>query len=351
VPPGSADEAFCELARGAAEYRKGDIAAAAIRLERLSQNTKSDRWILQFPGRILLAMAQQRHGEQAKARATLAESDSLWASAAPASVSAAGPEWHDWLMCQILRREAEELIVRGKRSASEVPKNWKPWTDDAEMCAIHGETNLFKGKRREAAEAFVRAVALNPNDLWLSYKTAPLLALADSVAYESHRRHLLDRWGNADDAQTCERVSKACLLRPWSGEDLDRAARLAERAVRAINPGQELVPFLELAAALAEYRKGAFAEAERRLDVLIARGEPQWNVTVPAWSLLALTRHQLGKSGAAQQALAHAADRWKSLSVHLNSSNPNAWHDLLIGEVLYREADETVTANHTSSEK
>jgi tetratricopeptide (TPR) repeat protein len=341
-PPDKTEGRFCQLARGTAEYRKGDFAAAAEHLGGVVRDGKEAWWGLRSPAHSVLAMAQQRRGEPDEARATLAQESELWERDAPGSAASAGTHWHDWLMCRVLRREAEEVVLRGNAAASDVPGDWPPLPDDdGPSWAARGREHLRAGRPGAAAEAFVRAVARRPDDMWLSYQTAALLASVDPAAYDRHRRELLGRWGDAADPQTAERVSKACLLRPAAGADLDRAVRLAERAEVSLPDDEWLAPFVELARALAEYRRGAFAAAEQRLDGLLAAGKATWNVNAPGWSVLALARHRLGRPGA-REALDRATGLLGGGPVRVNRGAGDGGQDRLIAEVLHREAEEAI---------
>ena len=59
----------------------------------------------------LLAMAHHRLGQAEAARAALADARAtLTKMPDPAKGQPFGNDWHDWLICQILYREAEELL-------------------------------------------------------------------------------------------------------------------------------------------------------------------------------------------------------------------------------------------------
>ncbi len=96
----------------AADYRAGRFEAAAQRLRSLrAMDSSTDRPPI-LTGRLILAMACQRLGRTAEARREL-----FSASEEITRDLGAGREippfgyWHDWLRIQLLRREAEALIL------------------------------------------------------------------------------------------------------------------------------------------------------------------------------------------------------------------------------------------------
>jgi tetratricopeptide (TPR) repeat protein len=100
---------------GAAHYRAGHFDEAIKWLEesiaaRTSGFISADRYSLQ--NRLFLAMAQERLGHTAQARAILAEVQGFWqrieAAKTDGAVSAPAV---DWLPMQVLRREAEAMIL------------------------------------------------------------------------------------------------------------------------------------------------------------------------------------------------------------------------------------------------
>jgi serine/threonine protein kinase/Tfp pilus assembly protein PilF len=349
-PPGDNSYEFGQLARAMVAYRNGDSAAAAKRLAPLVDEGKSHWWGLECPALLVLAMARHGSGRADEARATLKREAESWHRNAPATPAAAGEAWHDWLTCRILRGEAEEVVLKGNAAASRAPRDWRPLPDDWETWTGRGRDLLAAGRLREAGEAFARAAELCPHDQWLSYQTAALLAAAgDDATFDRHRHAMLGRWGDAADTLTAERVGKACLLRPASGQDLERAVELTEWAERSLKRTDWLVPYVELVRGLAEYRQGAFDAAERRLERLVGEGEPPWNVAGPAWSTLALVRFRQGKSDAAREALRRATDILQAIAPGMRDPDENGWHDVFITEALHREAEAAVVGGRAGA--
>ncbi len=114
---------------------------------------------------------------------------------------------------------------------------------------------------RDAWEKRLEYDPRNPND-WYGYAQLCLF-LGNEDAYRRARKALLDRFGEiSDDWILAERTSLACLLLPVSGDELQRAVELADRAVAAgeksSEPGN---PYLRFVKGLADYRAGRLLQA------------------------------------------------------------------------------------------
>jgi WD40 repeat protein/serine/threonine protein kinase/tetratricopeptide (TPR) repeat protein len=105
--PDHPDMPWFLMARGLAEYRAGRWADAAGWLEKSLADQPPV--YVQASGRILLAMTQHRRGQTEAARATLAQAQRITATQVP-TLDKSGGDWHDWLINDLLRREAEALL-------------------------------------------------------------------------------------------------------------------------------------------------------------------------------------------------------------------------------------------------
>jgi eukaryotic-like serine/threonine-protein kinase len=331
----------CMVARATVEYRRGDFTTAAERLEKAVAEGKTLWWGYQSPALLMLALAQQRGGSAVKARDTLAREAELWQREAPATSEAAGGLWHDWLMRDILRREAEDVVLRNNSAASDAPRTWQPLPDrdkDWFTWTDRGKTQLRAGNLAKAADAFARAVDLHSDDVRLSCQLATLLAATDAAKYDRHRLEMSRRWSTISDTGDIDRICKACLLLPGDSKAFHATVQLATKLDDAKNPD------FGLTLALAAFRAGSFVETERRLDRLLATDQKPWPVEAAAWSVLALARHRCGERDAARKALGQTdamlsmpPARAKEHGVYSDS-----WQDLLTVEILYREARSTI---------
>jgi serine/threonine-protein kinase len=100
---------FFELVKGLVEYREGSFAAAERRLGKLVADDNPD-WNLAPPAYFILAMAQHRLGQSAKAGESLTRATKIMDEQVP-DLAHAGDSWHAWLMNRVFRSEAEALIL------------------------------------------------------------------------------------------------------------------------------------------------------------------------------------------------------------------------------------------------
>jgi serine/threonine-protein kinase len=241
-----------------------------------------------------------------------------------------GDFWINYLLGVFWIKERPQVAVGYFRVAVAI----RPTSDQAYM--MLGRALLDSGDADGAIAAFRQAVALNPNypvakDLadalsprggleearvawskflerdppdhgsWFGYAELCLF-LGREDDYRRARRDLLKRFGDTTDPYAAERISRACLLRPATGDELRQAVTLAERAA-GVDRSQyaSAYPWFLFSRGLAEYRQGRFEQAMSTM-----RGDAS-RVLGPAPRLvLAMARHQCGQAAEAREALAAA---------------------------------------------
>src|SRR5262249_39184029 len=97
------------LASGLAEYRLGHFAAAQKQL-RTALAFESKSWNLLVPANLLLAMTLQQLGRGGEALAQLTVARKIFDRDVPTLDKTNEGEWHDLLICRVLRREADTLV-------------------------------------------------------------------------------------------------------------------------------------------------------------------------------------------------------------------------------------------------
>jgi tetratricopeptide (TPR) repeat protein len=188
---------------------------------------------------------------------------------------------------------------------------------------------IAKNRLEEAQAAWQASLLANPpdHDTWYGYAEFSLF-LGRNDEYFRNRHALLQRFGDTKDLAIAERVARACLLLRASGEDLDRAAALADRAV-TIGQSHGYYAYFMAAKGLAEYRRGHFDQA-----IEWVRKAGDRDVWMPVSRLvLAMAQQQLGKTGEARESLATALKsfNWEEVREDL----PDPW----VAHVLRREAE------------
>jgi eukaryotic-like serine/threonine-protein kinase len=210
---------------------------------------------------------------------------------------------------------------------------------DPQRTEAHRELRKFlvrQGRWDEAQVAWRTAIDLDPpeHDGWYGYAELCLF-LGHEDEYRRARRALLAKFGASTDPFVAERTSRACLLLPWSGDELRRAAALAELAATANRMKfSGNYPFFAFVHGLAEYRQEKFDGA-----IAVMRGGAL-RLPGPAPRLvLAMALHKKGQIAEARKALAAAIldHDWRSHQVR----DQDDW----IRHALRREAERLMLPN------
>jgi tetratricopeptide (TPR) repeat protein len=102
------------LAKGLVDYRAGRHEQAVEALQRYAPNTGGTHW--DATAFAALAMAQHRNGDAPQARASLDAARAIIGRKPPDAMR--GDYWFDWLHCEILLREAEQLLAERKEASN-----------------------------------------------------------------------------------------------------------------------------------------------------------------------------------------------------------------------------------------
>ena len=154
------------------------------------------------------------------------------------------------------------------------------------------------------------------------------LHLENESEYDQVCELLMERFRSESDPQICERIGRACLLKPTSESVALTASEFVDRALMTELPEDRrwARPYLLYAKALSDYRLGRFDDS-----VALLRGEAGTVLQPAPQILLAMTLHKLGKKEEPQRVLA------ESISVLNQSDDPNTReHWMMIA--LSREA-------------
>jgi serine/threonine-protein kinase len=204
---------------------------------------------------------------------------------------------------------------------------WQQWLacDDRALLVI-------AGKSKSAWKYWLR---VNPSEgsAWDGYAEL-CLYLGNEAEYRRSRKELLKRFAKTTDPQVAERTGRACLLLPVSGEELNQATALVDRALAADTAKYGwAMPYFRFAKALAEYRAGNWGSALTLLEGDVLR------ILEPAPRLLlAMVQHRLGRKDAARESLrtATAAYDWDVQK----ATNREAW----MCHLLRREAESVLAS-------
>jgi serine/threonine-protein kinase len=253
---------------------------------------------------------------------------------------------------EYLRRLAwAELALAGPDASHRVGVGLKEKGDRDGALALFGQASTFspasaqvwdalcvtlarQGRLEDLCDLWQKRLQTNPpqHDAWYGYAELCLF-LGREKEYRRACTALLARFGASTDPVIAERTGRACLLLPASGEDLQQAAALADRA-EAAGPTHGFYGYFELAKGLAEYRRdlpqqalALLQDSARRVSQLTPR------------LVLAMTQYRCGQRDTARQTLAAAcaAFDWDEAG----AINVDAW----TYHALRREAETLIVPN------
>jgi hypothetical protein len=102
---------WAEATRALAAYRREQFADAVVWADRCLSR-RPGNWTRDLPAHLVRAMALSRLGRRGEARAALARASDLYRTrVANPGGRAVGADWHDRVICEVLRREAEADIL------------------------------------------------------------------------------------------------------------------------------------------------------------------------------------------------------------------------------------------------
>jgi len=277
-----------------------------------------------------------------------------------------GDFWINYLLGHFWDQESPQQAVSYFRAAVAI----RPGSDKAYI--LLGRALSDTGDADGAIAALHRAIALNPNssaprdlarvlaprhqledaraawekalehdppdhDAWYGYAQLCLF-LGKEEPYQRVRKAMLERFKDSanDWWVNAERTSLACLLEPVSGDELQRAVKLADQAEAAAEKTpQHGSAYLRFLKGLAEYRQGRY---ERAIPLLQEATEKLPNRPGPRL-VLAMAQSQSGSANEARKSLAAAvvAYNWRESE----ADHPTVW----VSHVLRREAEAMILPN------
>ena len=160
------------------------------------------------------------------------------------------------------------------------------------------------------------------------------LYLGHEEKYQNNCEVMLNRFGESTDSLVCERLGRACLLKPRSPEMASRATALIDRSLATLPEEQQWArPYINLAKALSEYRVGRYEEA-----ITILKGDASLVLQPGPDLMLSMSLFQLNQREEARQALVRAE---RELEGDKTVLNREGW----LFEILRREARELLKSD------
>lgn len=193
----------------------------------------------------------------------------------------------------------------------------------------------------EALEKFERVRENEPDAIEPVHglKFATVYAVTgDALGHEAHCRWLFDRFASPTETADAERTAKAYLLSPSANKPdlLHEAEKRARFAVRKV--GDDGKAWIQVAQGMAAYRLGNFAQASRMLEPAKDLNNPLLRTLALSYDAMALLRQ--GDKAEAVKALKRAAGELPQLPRPGTELYDRQWHDVVIIEMMFKEADE-----------
>jgi tetratricopeptide (TPR) repeat protein len=322
---------FLLMAKGAAQYRAGRLGPA---LETL----RGSRAVMYHPAGqaiddLYMAMAQHRLHRREQATALFDEASDIIDTKLPKAGAAnadLGHVYHEWVLCQVLRKEARDLLGGGnttrpardwsasrrQRRADEVRLlTAQIQADPSTRWYYEARAMVYArgGQFDQAVADWDEAIKLEPAAHVDWYLLGCTLAWQEKTdAYRARRTAMLARFAGGRSHDDAERTAKTALLMPIDSAELKSATTLIDFALSP-GAGNNAEVWYPLAKGMAEYRAGEAdpAHYERAIDWL-TRAKRRNRVdafVATADFYLAMAHHRLGHTDEARAALAAAVKR------------------------------------------
>ena len=214
---------------------------------------------------------------------------------------------------------------------------------------VRGHIYGRAGRWKEAAAAFTENIESEPNnpgpyrDLALT-----LLASGDLDGYRKICWQMVTRFTGNLDVVAADRLARACLAHSASGVDLSVVANMADIAV-TLGKQHQYLPWFQLGKALAEYRQEHFASAAEWSQKTLVSAGKQLERDTSAYLVLGMAQARLKNNAAAHLALGQARELLDEKLPKLDGGDLGNWTDVIIANVLMREARGLIKGNGTQA--
>ena len=220
------------------------------------------------------------------------------------------------------------------------------YPEDRDLRVEHAKFAGRSGQWSACAESLSKAFDLDPSDEFTPFRlSAVLLQNRDEEGYRRLRSEMLERWADTRDFPTADKVSKASLLLPADGPELQTAVALADVAIQA-DPTHVSYALFQMLQGLAIYRTGEdYAAAITPLVNCVRSFEvaQRSDNIASAKLLLSMCHEKLGRHDVAQEFFRQAEKLVREDIPGVEEGDlGDGYTDILICWILYREAADTV---------
>jgi tetratricopeptide (TPR) repeat protein len=216
-----------------------------------------------------------------------------------------------------------------------------PYRENSTVLSEDKAAELIRnGKFKEAVPLYVEICNQRPGNSMPFLQLAALLTeTGDTNAYRLHCHNALSRFVDKEGT-TVRRVARGSLLSPLDAQDTEIAVRLAELVLTQTTDPQ-LLNQAWLGKGMADYRQGKFADAVASLAKAAAASRASSRtdaaINAAAFAVMASAQQQLKQPEKARASLTQAQNAVNVARGPAPDLRGN-WHDILIAQVLIREA-------------
>ncbi|MGE3778223.1 MAG: tetratricopeptide repeat protein, partial [Pirellulaceae bacterium] len=332
---GAWDEAL-RLARASRAEVDKTRAVAQSANEEDSGGTEKQLRLSQAQNLVVEAMALHRQGQTAAARQAYSMAGRLNTASYPLAPEALDGAWVDWIIYELLRREARQLFCIDDSI------DWR------ELVA-RGRAAAAKGDWKTAAAEFNRACESPAADsfYWLGAATATVRA-GDTDLYRRHCLAMIEQFNGTGNWNDIERTLKNCAL---AKNDVQVPRKMLDFVSKGLDDGSAprgLVAWANVGRALLAFRKADWDNAVRWADSAAADEVNSLQSQALALVTSALANHGKGDLERAKARLKEAITVHEQIPVpHLPDGSVderllllenNGWVDWMNVSLLRQEA-------------
>jgi tetratricopeptide (TPR) repeat protein len=316
---------FAYLVEGLSELRQRHPTQAIQWCQKFLSNSEKPAWVRDAEAHLIIALAHSQLNQHGEARAELDMAFQLL-NVSQRNFESGYGQWNQWLVCQPLRREAEEIIL-----------------GDFVSDVVRGNQYAQRGQWNEAVRHFKKAFNSSNQGYsnWHRSYAALLLETGDIDSYQQLCPQMLEVFRQTDNSGDATQTAKVCLLDPSAEDFLDEAADMADlaRELAEAESNERVGSWAKLATAIAALRRGDDVSVIKWCDKVLAKPLGGWSQEAQANLVMAMAHWRLEAHDRARDEYDQATQILKNHPPDFTAQVDNQWYNWLICQHLLREAE------------